>query len=132
MPAQSFESFLDQVPVDGRTVLREAIGKARRERKLEVRVFGHRKASLYDLAKEGMQWALDRETCRRNNIAAAQWRASHDPVALEIRQHELQLTLLRDKRLGKRGFERRYIDDQIAHHARRLADLREPFAQAAE
>ena len=132
MAAQSLEAFLEQVPVDGRTVLREAIGKARRERKLEVRVFGHRKASLYEIAREGMQWALDRETCRRNNIAAGLWRASLDPVALEIRQHELALTLLNDKRLGKRGFERRYIDDQIAHHARRLADLREPFAQAAE
>lgn len=132
MAAHSLEAFLEQVPVDGRTVLREAIVFARGERNGEVRIFGKRRQSLYEIARYGMQRALDRETCRRNNIAAAQWRASLDPVALEIRQHELALTLLREKRLGKLAFARQYIDSQIAFHTRRLAELRAPYAEAAE
>lgn len=130
MPAQSYEDFLEQVPVDGRAVMREAIRFARYERKLDVKVFGSRQASLYDLAKVGMQRAMDRENARRGNIASALYRESLDPITREIRQHELQLELLRDKRLGKTHYARQRIDEQIAYHAERLAELKQPYAQA--
>lgn len=130
MASQSYESFLEQVPVDGRTVMREAIRFARSERKLDVKVFGSRKTSLLAIAKAGMQRAMDRENARRGNIASGLYRAALDPVTREIRQHELQLELLRDKRLGKTHYARQRIDEQIAYHAERLAELKQPYAQA--
>jgi hypothetical protein len=132
MPAPSYESFLDQVPVDGRAVMREAIRFARYERRLDLKVFGSRKTSLLCIAKAGMQRAMDRENARRGNIASGLYRAALDPVTREIRQHELQIELLRDKRLGKTHYARQRIDEQIAYHAERLAELKQPFAQAAE
>lgn len=132
MDSHAFEDFLEQVPVDGRTVMREAIRIARYERKLDVKVFGSRKASLLMLAKAGMQRAMDRENARRNNIAGRLWRESLDPVTREINGIELQLTLLRDKRLGKLGYARQYIDEQIAAYTARLAELKQPYAEAAE
>lgn len=132
MTSQSYESFLETVPVDAKTVMREAIQIARSERKLEVRVFGRRRASLYDIAAAGMRRAMDRENARRGNEASRLYRASLDPVTREIRQHELAITLLRDKRLGLHAAERRYVDGRIAGHVARLAELKQPFAQAAE
>lgn len=128
----SYEALLEQVPVDGRTVMREAIIFARGERKLEVRVFGRRKSSLYDIAKVGMTRALDRENARRGNIACAAYRESLDPHTREIRQHELAITLLNQKRLGKLAYARQHIDAQLVYHTARLAELKQPFAEAAE
>lgn len=128
----SYEDFLEQVPVEGKTVMREAIHFARIERKLDAKVFGRREASLYDLAKYGMQRAMDRENARRGNIAGRLWRESLDPLTLEIRQIEGEIARLLDKRLGKIGYARQWIDEQIAAYTARLAELKQPYAMAAE
>lgn len=124
-----FEDFLDEVPVDGRAVMREAILFARVERKLEVKVFGRRNSSLYEIAKDGMTRAMERETSRRRNIAGVAYRAALDPVTREILALELQLTLLRNKRLGSNGYRREYLDGKINAYTARLAELRPEAAE---
>lgn len=132
MSAPSYESLLEQEPVDGTTVMREAIHFARRERKLEARVFGRRQSSLYDVAKTGIRIALDRELVRRSNRAGEKYRAALDPIAREIRQHELQITFIKDRLIGLNSVDRRYLEGRMNGHIERLAELKRPFAEAAE
>lgn len=117
------EAFMDAIPVDGRTVMREAIHAARIERRMQVRNFGARAKSLFECAKFGMDYALERDTSRRATKANAAWVASMDPLERERVALELEMSLLRNKVLGKRGFERDRIYQRMAAYSKRLAEI---------
>jgi hypothetical protein len=115
--------FLDAIPVDGRTVLREAIRFARNERRMQVRLFSKGAKSIFECAVEGLAAANAREESRRRNQAASAWTASLDPLERERVALELEMTLLRDKLIGSHAWDRERITSRMAAYSRRLAEI---------
>lgn len=118
------DAILESIPYDRPTVLREAIRYARRERQMQVRLFGRGAASLYECAKFGMDAAIARDDARRARVANDIWQRSLDPLTRERRAIELEIWRLNDKLLGENWPDaRRFMREKIADYRARLAEI---------
>lgn len=131
---KTFESFIDEISVDGREVMREAIVWARHEIKRERRLFDIRQSPLCSIARDALQYAKARDRSRAWNKAGVLYMAQFDPVTREISCIETRLCVLRNRILGKIGYARRHCQDEINSLTARLCDLRgrTQFLEAAE
>lgn len=121
--------FLDAVPVDGRTIMIEALHFARQDRQLSKRLFGDAAKTIFECVVEGMAYAVQREEARRHNKANAAYAASLHPLERERRALDLELTLLRDKLLGAHINERSRITSRMAAYSARIAEIETMQAQ---
>lgn len=143
MAPHPYTQYLDASGnIDPRRVVMTAIRKARSIRACEKRVSDNwtltrgkpfRFSTPRELAKEALADVTERAQAAHHAVVVVPaYRASLDPVEREIREHEQEIYLLRDKLLGSNAFTRRQIIADINGREARIAELRAPMAEAAE